>query len=189
MCTHSVKVENDLHIFKYKNVSYSEYILIAWILLLFFLPLMWLSVLEELFGGMELSEIFLCAKSFIQLCLTLCNPVVARQAPLSMGFSRQKYWSGLPSLLQGIFLTQGLNPGLLHCRQILYRLSHQGSSWCLVFFNSNPLMFQLPDLGCKNSYISCPAPLSHHALSLWSCISESPEMLCPTFKASILPTK
>ena len=31
------------------------------------------------------------------------------------------------SLLQGIFPTQGLNPGLLHCRQILYHLSHQGS--------------------------------------------------------------
>ena len=31
------------------------------------------------------------------------------------------------SLLQGIFLTQGLNPGLLHCRQIPYCLSHQGS--------------------------------------------------------------
>ena len=31
------------------------------------------------------------------------------------------------SLLQGIFLIQGLNPGLLHCRQILYCLSHQGS--------------------------------------------------------------
>ena len=30
-------------------------------------------------------------------------------------------------LLQGIFLTQGLNPGLPHCRQTLYRLSHQGS--------------------------------------------------------------
>ena len=30
-------------------------------------------------------------------------------------------------LLQGIFLTQGLNPGLLHCRHILYYLSHQGS--------------------------------------------------------------
>ena len=28
------------------------------------------------------------------------------------------------SILQGIFLTQGLNPGLLHCRQILYHLSH-----------------------------------------------------------------
>ena len=34
---------------------------------------------------------------------------------------------GSLSLLQGIFLTQGLNPGLLHCRQILYHLSYQGS--------------------------------------------------------------
>ena len=35
------------------------------------------------------------------------------------------------SLLQGIFPTQGLNPGLLHCRQILYHLSPQGhpSGW------------------------------------------------------------
>jgi hypothetical protein len=32
------------------------------------------------------------------------------------------------SLLQGLFLTQGLNPGLLHFRQILYPPSHQGSS-------------------------------------------------------------
>ena len=31
------------------------------------------------------------------------------------------------SLLQGIFPTQELNPGLLHCRRILYRLSHKGS--------------------------------------------------------------
>ena len=31
-------------------------------------------------------------------------------------------------LLQGIFPTQGSNPGLLHCRQTLYRLSHQGSA-------------------------------------------------------------
>ena len=29
------------------------------------------------------------------------------------------------ALLQGIFLTQGSNPGLLHCRQVLYHLSHQ----------------------------------------------------------------
>ena len=31
------------------------------------------------------------------------------------------------SLLQGIFPTQGLNPGFLHCRWILYQLSHKGS--------------------------------------------------------------
>ena len=106
---------------------------------------------------------------------------VAYQAPLSMGFSSQEYWSGLPfpsprdlpdpgiepgspalqtdalpsepsgspnislsplflaggarilewvghSLLQEIFPTQGLNPGLLHYKQTLYCLSHQGSS-------------------------------------------------------------
>ena len=34
---------------------------------------------------------------------------------------------GSHSLLQGIFLTQGLNPGLLHCRWILYQLSYKGS--------------------------------------------------------------
>ena len=34
---------------------------------------------------------------------------------------------GSLSLFQGIFPTQGLNPGLLHCRQILYQLSHKGS--------------------------------------------------------------
>jgi len=34
---------------------------------------------------------------------------------------------GSLSLLQGIFPMQGLNPGLLHCRWILYQLSHRGS--------------------------------------------------------------
>ena len=34
---------------------------------------------------------------------------------------------GCQAILQGIFLTQGSNPGLLHCKQILYHLSHQGS--------------------------------------------------------------
>ena len=38
---------------------------------------------------------------------------------------------GSLSLLQGIFPTQGSNPGLLHCRWILYCLSHQGSPWIL----------------------------------------------------------
>ena len=52
---------------------------------------------------------------------------VARWASLSMGFSRQEYWSGLPCPPAGDLPTQGLNPGLLHCRQIFYHLSHQGS--------------------------------------------------------------
>ena len=38
-----------------------------------------------------------CAKS-VQSCLTLCHPMdyITHQALLSMGFSRQEYWSGLP---------------------------------------------------------------------------------------------
>ena len=38
---------------------------------------------------------------------------------------------GSLSFLQGIFPTQGPNPGLPHCRQILYQLSHQGSACVL----------------------------------------------------------
>ena len=51
----------------------------------------------------------------------------ASQAAWFMGFSRQKYWSGLPAFLQGIFPTQESNPGLPNRRQIVYQLSHQGS--------------------------------------------------------------
>ena len=45
-------------------------------------------------------------------------------------------WSGLPFPFQGIFVTQGLNPGL-HCRQILYHLSCEGNPYlvynrCLI---------------------------------------------------------
>ena len=43
------------------------------------------------------------------------------------GLSRQEYLSGLPCPPLGVFPTQGSNPGLLHCRWILYCLSHQGS--------------------------------------------------------------
>ena len=42
-------------------------------------------------------------------------------------------------LLQKIFPTQGSNPGLLHCRQTLYHLSHQGSPLSLFSFNAHIL--------------------------------------------------
>jgi len=44
-----------------------------------------------------------------------------------MEFSGQNTGVGSLSLLQGVFPTQGSNPGLPHCRQILYQLSHKGS--------------------------------------------------------------
>ena len=42
-----------------------------------------------------------------------------------MGFSRPNAGVGSLSLLQGIFPTQGSNPGLQHCRRIPYQLSHR----------------------------------------------------------------
>ena len=43
---------------------------------------------------------------------------------------------GSLSLLQGIFPTQGSNPGLWHCRQILYQLSHKGSPMLRIFYHN-----------------------------------------------------
>ena len=61
-----------------------------------------------------------------QSCSTLGTPwTAARQAPLSMEFSRPEYWSRQPFPSPGDLPAQGWNPGLLHCRRILYRPSHQ----------------------------------------------------------------
>ena len=73
-----------------------------------------------------------------QWCPTLCDPMVC-----PWNSPGKNTGVGCHSLLQGIFATQGLNPGLLHCGQILYHLSNQGSPWavyaysfslCILFF-------------------------------------------------------
>ena len=51
-------------------------------------------------------------------------------------------------LLQGIFPTQESNPGLLHCGQILYQLSHQGSPRILQWI-AIPSPVDLPDTGIE----------------------------------------
>ena len=67
-----------------------------------------------------------------QSCLTLATPwAVAHQASLSMRFPRPEYWSGLPFLRQGIFQTQGSNPGLLLWQTNSLPQSHQGSPLCV----------------------------------------------------------
>ena len=64
-----------------------------------------------------------------QSCLTLCNPK-DRSPPGSSVHgilqSRILDWVAIP-FSREIFLTLGSNPGLPHCKQILYYLSHQGS--------------------------------------------------------------
>ena len=61
--------------------------------------------------------------------LTLCNPVDCSPSGSSVrGILQAGMLEGVSHfLLQGISPTRGLNPGLPHCRQTLYRLSHQGS--------------------------------------------------------------
>ena len=64
----------------------------------------------------------------LQSCLILCDPMdCSHQAPLSMGFSRQEYWSGLLCHPPKDLPDPGIKPGSPQCRQILYHLSHQGS--------------------------------------------------------------
>jgi len=65
---------------------------------------------EEIFGGNG----YVCDKSFSHVQFFAALGTVAHQPSLSMGLSRQEYWSELPFPLQGIFPTQGLNPSLLH---------------------------------------------------------------------------
>ena len=68
--------------------------------------------------------------SRVRLLVSPCT--AACQAPLSMRCSGQEHESGLPCPSPGDLLDLGSNPGLLHCRQILYHLNHKGSPiWSL----------------------------------------------------------
>ena len=68
-------------------------------------------------------------------CPTLCNPM-----DCLWDSPGQNTGLGSLSLLQGIFPTQGSNPGPLHCRWILYQLNHKGSprilEWVAYPFSS-----------------------------------------------------
>ena len=58
---------------------------------------------------------------------------------------------GSRSLLQGIFLTQGLKPGLLHCRQILHHLSNQGCVCVYIYMIYFAVQLKLAH--CKSSLL------------------------------------
>ena len=75
-----------------------------------------------------------------QSCMTLCDPMdytahEILQARI-LEWEPPEYWS--LSLLQGIFPNQGSNSGLLHCRRMLYQLSHKES----------PKIKSSADIGC-----------------------------------------
>ena len=90
--------------------------------------------------AMAESMAYSCCCCFVvtKSCPTLCDPLpVAHQAPLSMGFPGKNPGMGCHFLLQGIFLTQGLNPQLLHYKWILYHWAIREAKW-LDQIKSNP---------------------------------------------------
>ena len=100
------------------------------------LVIQWLGLYTSTAGGMGLVpggrtkllySMLLCLVA--QSCPTLCYPMDYNPPGSSVnGDSPGKNTEvGYHVLLQGIFPTQGSNPRLLHCRRILYHLSHQGS--------------------------------------------------------------
>ena len=81
------------------------------------------ATLVSINRGMNKEDVVYMKKKKVkvaQLCLTLCDPSGLYSPWNSPG---QNTEVGSLSLLQGIFPTQGSNPGLLHCRRILYQLS------------------------------------------------------------------
>ena len=79
-----------------------------------------------------------------QLCPALCDPMHCSRpgSPVHGDSPGKSTGVGCHALLRGIFPTQGSNPGLLHCRQILYQLSHQGSPLFLGSFPKLTLCLQ-----------------------------------------------
>ena len=75
---------------------------------------------------------------------------------------------GCHALVQGIFPSQGSNPGLLHCRQILYSLNHQGSTLAIIFQKPNSLIIYLYLWRC---FLGCNMGnfLNFQLLKHWLC--------------------
>ena len=67
------------------------------------------SMFSLLRNCQTVSKVAVPAKS-LQSCLTRQLWTVAQQAPLSMGFSRQEYWSGLPCPSPGDLPDSGIEP-------------------------------------------------------------------------------
>ena len=94
---------------------------IIWVVILLLLSLC--SIIWAVFPVQFHHSCYLLLSHFSFVWLFGTTWTIAHQAPLSMGFS---YWSGLPLLSPGDLPDQRWNPGLPHCRQNLYHLSHQG---------------------------------------------------------------
>ena len=80
--------------------------------------------------GFLLPQKATCVCLIAQLCLTFCTPwSVGRQAPPSMGFSGQEYWSGLPFSTPGDLLDLGIKPASLASPALAGRFFTTSITW------------------------------------------------------------
>ena len=83
----------------------------------------------------------------------------SNQAPLSMGFSRQKHWSGLPCTPPGDLHDPGIEPCLLHWQVGSLPPNQQGSLGLIVQFDYSVVSDSLHPMDC-----SMPGLPVHHQL-------------------------
>ena len=97
--------------------------------------------------------------SLVQLLATLWT--LARQAPLSMEYSRQEYWNGLPFPPPEDLPDPGVQPTLFFVsrigRQVLYHQRHLGSTGC----HQKPSHKPLGHLTLKTPQLAVGTPISH----------------------------
>ena len=104
-----------------------------------------------------------------QSCRTLCNPRDYTVHGILQ--ARILEWVAFP--FPGDLPTQGSNPGLPHCRQILYQLSHQGSprmlEWVAIPFSRGPFPPRDRTQGSNPGLLHCRQilyQLSHQGITL-----------------------
>ena len=145
-------------------------------------PWIWFGNFHVLYSSLLWPRYSQALVSFVlclvaQLCPTLCNPM---DCSLPSSFVRgdspgESTGVGSHALLQGIFPTQGSNLGLPPCRQILYCLSHQGSSFTEDLFKLQSTSRNLLALQLLNN-VTWPRfkiVLKCRHLSVWNCLQIS----------------
>ena len=163
----------------------------------------WLQFLTYAFISTIHSTYILCESEVAQSCPTLCNPMDCSSPGCSIhGMSWQECWSGLHVLLQGIFLSQGLNmslPCLLCWRWILYcwatgetlvlarkTLKADSCTVCIVevlhcYCSVAQSCLTLCDPCLQHARLPCPSPsptVGSNSLSQWCH---------PTISTSVIP--
>ena len=100
--------------------------------------------------SLKLSLVMLLLQRVMHSCVWLFATAWTARLLCPWNFPGKNTSLGCHSFLQGIFPTQGSNLGLLHCRQVLYHLNHQGSPWwCWAELNTISASISLCIWGCK----------------------------------------